>query len=245
MNILAIIPARLASTRFPGKPLIDINGKPMIQRVYEQTKKAFENVVVATDDDRIFAAVEKFGGKAIMTSEKHESGTDRCAEALSIYEKLSKQEFEFIINVQGDEPYIQPEQLKLLAACIQKQGSQIATLVKKIENDEVLFDRNIPKVVINKNKEVIYFSRQTIPYLRNEESNNWIQKHVFYKHIGLYAYTKSILLEITKLKPSKLEKAESLEQLRWIENEYKINVEITDIESISVDTKEDLEKLNL
>ena len=243
MNILAIIPARYASTRLPGKPLIDINGKPMVQRVYEQTKKAFEHVVVATDDERIYKAVENFNGKVVMTSEKHQSGTDRCAEALQLYEKVSNLEFGFIINVQGDEPYIQPEQLKLLAACIRKPGSQIATLVKKIEDDEILFDRNIPKVIINTNNEAIYFSRQTIPYLRNEESNNWLQKHVFYKHIGLYAYTKSTLLEITKLKPSKLEKAESLEQLRWIENSYKINTKITDIESVSVDTKEDLEKL--
>lgn len=243
MNILAIIPARYASTRLPGKPLLDINGKSMIQRVYEQSKKVFEHVIVATDDERILTAVNNFGGNAIMTSVEHKSGTDRCAEALAIYEKESGLNFEFIINVQGDEPYIQPEQLQLLVDTIKKPDSQIATLVKAIENSEILFDPNIPKVVLNTKKEAVYFSRNTIPYLRNEESNNWLQKHVFYKHIGLYAYRKKTLSEITKLKPSKLEMAESLEQLRWIENGYKINVEVTGIESVSVDTRKDLKKL--
>ena len=215
----------------------------MIQRVYEQAKKAFKHVIVATDDKRILVAVTNFGGNAIMTSAEHKSGTDRCVEALAIYEKESGLDFEYIINVQGDEPYIQPDQLKLLADTIQKESSQIATLVKKIENIDILFDRNIPKVVLNTKKEAIYFSRNTIPYLRSEESNHWLENHVFYKHIGLYAYRKNILLEITQLSPSKLEIAESLEQLRWIENGYKISAEITDIESVSVDTKEDVEKI--
>jgi len=240
MNILGIIPARYASTRFPGKPLVDISGKTMIQRVYEQAKKcsSFADVVVATDDDRIFDHVLAFDGKAVMTSAEHQSGTDRCAEVASKHP-----EYDIIINIQGDEPYIDPEQITKLAACFNDPGTQIATLVKKIHSVEELHNANSPKVLINKLSEAIYFSRSPLPHIRGQEPQNWLNYYTYFKHIGIYGYRADILQQITKLPVSPLEKAESLEQLRWIENGYKIKVAETELETVAVDTPEDLNKL--
>jgi 3-deoxy-manno-octulosonate cytidylyltransferase (CMP-KDO synthetase) len=241
MKIIGIIPARYASTRFPGKPLVDIAGKSMIQRVYEQAKKSthLTEVVVATDDIRIEKHVKTFGGKAVMTSDQHQSGTDRCFEAITIFAEPA----DIIINIQGDEPFIHPAQIDEIASCFNVPRVQIATLVKKIDSATDLFNVNIPKVILNKNKEAIYFSRQTIPYIRGKKEEEWMLHHTFYKHIGIYAYRVSVLAEITALKPASLEIAEGLEQLRWIENGYKIKVELTDYESVAVDVPDDLKKL--
>ena len=238
-KILGVIPARYASTRFPGKPLVDIDGKTMIRRVYEQAKKAnLNHVVVATDDERIANEVKSFGGEFIITSPNHQSGTDRCAE---IAQKISG--FDIVINIQGDEPFINPYQISLLCSCFDDKNVKIATLVKAIKNNEELFNNNIPKVVLNSNNEAIYFSRQPIPFIRNAEKENWQTAHQFYKHIGIYGYRTQTLLEITQLSSSKLELAESLEQLRWIENGYPIKTKVTDIETIAIDTPEDLKKI--
>ena len=245
MKILGIIPARYASTRFPGKPLVDINGKTMIMRVYEQSAKAFEFVCVATDDKRIFDHVNSCGGKAIMTSSLHASGTDRCEEALDLISKELNSEFDVVVNIQGDEPFVNPLQLELLVSCFENEKAQIATLVKVITNNNDIFDSNKPKVVLDKNNFAIYFSRSPIPFLRNINQNDWANKNDYYKHIGLYAYRTNILREIIKLPLSKLETAESLEQLRWIENGYNIIAKITDIETLSIDTPDDLKKVSL
>lgn len=243
MNILGIIPARYDSTRFPGKPLVEIKGKSMIMRVYEQSLMAFKTVYVATDDNRIFEHVKSFGGKVIMTSSEHKSGTDRCAEAaVKISEEL-KTNFDIVVNIQGDEPFIQPSQLELLVSCFNDSETEIATLVKQIELEEDIWDTNKPKVVLNNKEQAIYFSRSAIPFLRNVQKEDWLNKGKFYKHIGLYAYRSKVLQEITKLPVSKLEWSESLEQLRWIENGYKIGVRVSDIETISIDTPEDLKKI--
>lgn len=240
MKVLGIIPARFASTRFPGKPLIDIQGKSMIQRVYEQALKAksLNKVVVATDDKRIAAEVSAFGGEFVMTADTHQSGTDRCAEVAQHFP-----DYGIVINIQGDEPFINPEQIDLLVSCFEQQGVQLATLIKEIHTEEELFNNNIPKVVINSRQEAIYFSRHTIPYIRNADKDKWLNSHQFYKHIGIYGYTASGLQNITKLRPSALEIAESLEQLRWVENGYAIQTRITAIETIAIDTPEDLGKI--
>jgi 3-deoxy-manno-octulosonate cytidylyltransferase (CMP-KDO synthetase) len=240
MQILGIIPARYASTRFPGKPLVDIAGKSMIQRVYEQAKKCTQlsEVIVATDDDRIFEHVHDFGGKAVMTSSTHQSGTDRCAEAAEKHP-----EYDVIINIQGDEPYIDPEQISKLISCFNDADTQLATLIKKVSNEQELHNTNSPKVIINKNSEAIYFSRSPLPHIRGQEPQNWLQHFTYFKHIGIYGYRADVLKLITKLPVSLLEKAESLEQLRWIENGYKIKVAETEIETIAIDTPEDLKKL--
>lgn len=241
MKFIGIIPARYGSSRFPGKPLADMDGKPMIQRVYEQVKKALDEVWVATDDERILKAVENFGGKAVLTSPDHKSGTDRCNEAFS---KIGNG-FDVVINVQGDEPFIQPQQIETLKSCFDSKETELATLVKPFKKDdgfEVLFNPNSPKVVLNKNSEAIYFSRSIIPYIRDANHTEWLDRHVFYKHIGMYAYRSDILKKITLLPQSNLELAESLEQLRWIENGYKIKVGLTDIETIGIDTPEDMEQ---
>jgi 3-deoxy-manno-octulosonate cytidylyltransferase (CMP-KDO synthetase) len=236
--ILAVIPARFASTRFPGKPLVLIQGKTMIQRVYEQVKlcKKVDKIVVATDDLRIFEAVEAFGGEVMMTQEDHVSGTDRCAEVAKKYKTA-----QYILNVQGDEPFIQPEQIELLIATLQAtKQTQIATLAKKIEKHDVLFNPNSVKVVFGEDKLALYFSRHPIPYLRGQEQENWLNQQDYYKHIGLYGFQRKTLLKIAQLQPSTLEKAESLEQLRWLENGYKIGVGITELETVGIDTPEDL-----
>ena len=243
MKFLGIIPARYASTRFPGKPLADINGKPMIQKVYEQASKALEEVWVATDDTRIEECVKSFGGKVIMTSPDHQSGTDRIAEAaLQITTKLNSQ-FDVIINIQGDEPFIQPEQINSLKNCFTSPSTEIATLIKSISNASEIFDANKVKVVISKDKRALYFSRSPIPFVRGENKEKWIEKHKFYKHIGMYAYRYKALTEVTELNQSFLELSESLEQLRWLENGYWIQTEITEHESIGIDTPEDLERV--
>lgn len=242
MKILGIIPARYASTRFPGKPLVDIAGKSMIQRVYEQAKKCAQlsEVIVATDDNRIFEHVHSFGGRAVMTSSTHQSGTDRCAE---VAEKHP--EYDVIINIQGDEPYIDPEQISKLIGCFNDANTQLATLIKKVSNQEELHNTNSPKVIINKNSEAIYFSRSPLPHIRGQEPQNWLQHFTYFKHIGIYGYRADILKQITKLPVSPLEKAESLEQLRWVENGYKIKVAETEIETVAIDTPEDLKKLTV
>jgi len=241
MKILGIIPARFASTRFPGKPMVQINGKTMIQRVYEQAKKAksLTDVMVATDDKVIFEHVKSFGGRVVMTDSEHKSGTDRCAEIIE-YDIING--WNVAVNIQGDEPFIQPEQIDLVTSCFSAGDVQIATLVKPITSLKELNNPNTPKVVVNKHKEAIYFSRAPIPYVRGIEMNQWLDHGIFYKHIGLYAYRAGILKKISQLEPSPLELMESLEQLRWIENGYKIKVEFTEQESISIDTPEDLEK---
>lgn len=237
MNIIAIIPARYESSRFPGKPLAMLKNKPMIQWVVENVSKAIDEVWVATDDKRIFAAVNQFGGKAVITKSIHQSGTDRCAEAARILEKNTN--FDVIINVQGDEPFIQPEQIELLKSCFTSK-TEIATLIKKVETEEELFNLNRPKVVLGKNGEALYFSRATIPFVREFEKSKWISENTFWAHIGMYAYRSDILQKITRLEQGILEKAESLEQLRWLENGYKIQTAITTHQSIGIDTPEDL-----
>lgn len=244
ITFIGIIPARYASTRFPGKPLAILGGKPMIQRVYEQVKDSVDAVYVATDDERIRQVVENFGGNAVMTSEKHRSGTDRCEEAFS---KVGKG-FDVVINIQGDEPFIQPQQIEILKACFDEKDTQIATLVKPFsangDFEATLFNPNSPKVVVNKRMEAMYFSRSIVPYIRGKKYTEWLSSHIFYKHIGMYAYRAETLKEITTLPQSSLEIAESLEQLRWLENGYKIKVGITEQETIGIDTPEDLEKAN-
>lgn len=241
MKFIGIIPARYASTRFPGKPLAQMDGKPMIQRVYEQVKEVLDAVWVATDDARIEAAVKAFGGNVVMTSTEHRSGTDRCHEAYT----LVGAGYDVIINIQGDEPFIQPAQIESLKSCFDNDSIDIATLVKPFQgNDsyEALSNVNSPKVVLNKNQEALYFSRSIIPYLRGKEQQEWIASHTYYKHIGLYAYRADALAAITRLPQSPLEIAESLEQLRWLENGFKIKVGITQQETIGIDTPEDMEK---
>ena len=241
MKILGIIPARFASTRFPGKPLADIHGKPMIQRVYEQAKKCklLSEVVVATDDQRIEKAVKKFKGKVVMTSSEHGSGTDRCREALT---RLGGT-FDAVINIQGDEPFIHPEQIAEVASFFSNPKVQIATLCMKITSIHELTNHNTVKVVISQKKEAIYFSRTAIPYYRGEDFTEWIRMHDYFKHVGLYGYRSDVLKKITELEPSSLEMAESLEQLRWIENGYRIHIGITEHESKAVDTPQDLAKI--
>jgi 3-deoxy-manno-octulosonate cytidylyltransferase (CMP-KDO synthetase) len=242
-DFIAIIPARYGSRRFPGKPLAVINGKIMVQRVYEQASKVFKEVYVATDDERIYTAVTNFGGKVIMTLKKHTSGTDRCAEAADKLIQAGIANFDIVVNIQGDEPFIQEEQLIEIKKCFKSKRTQIATLVKPINNREDILNPNKPKVVINQKNEAIYFSRSPIPFVRGKQPNHWIGKHLFYKHIGLYAYRYDVLKKLTKLPESILERAESLEQLRWIEHGFTIKVAFTEHESLSVDTPKDLEKI--
>lgn len=241
MKFIAIIPARYASTRFPAKPLAMLGGKPVIQRVYEQVLGVLDDAVVATDDERIYDAVKAFGGKVEMTSEDHKSGTDRCWEA---YCKQG-QTYDVVVNVQGDEPFIQRSQLEALKRCFDDPQTDIATLVKPFAEADglaALENPNSPKVVLDAQSRAIYFSRSVIPYLRGVEREEWLSKQIYYKHIGLYAFRAKVLEAVTSLPQSTLEKAESLEQLRWLENGYKIGVGISEVETIGIDTPEDLEK---
>jgi 3-deoxy-manno-octulosonate cytidylyltransferase (CMP-KDO synthetase) len=242
MRFIGIIPARYASTRFPGKPLVSMKGKLMIQRVYEQVQNVLDAVCVATDDRRIEAAVKAFGGNVVMTSEQHRSGTDRCYEA---YTKVGRG-YHVIVNIQGDEPFIQPAQIETLKACFTDVYVQIATLVKPLpavdSSEMLLFSHNSPKVVLNKNREAMYFSRSIIPYYRGKVHTEWMANHTYYKHIGIYAYRADVLREITFLPPSPLEIAENLEQLRWLENGYRIKAGITHIDTIGIDTPEDMDR---
>lgn len=239
MKFLAIIPARYASTRFPAKPLAMLGGRPIIQRVYEQVSRVFDHVCVATDDERILKAVEAFGGVAVMTSTSHRSGTDRCFEA---YTK-SGLDVDVVVNVQGDEPFIAESQLRSVMACFDDAQTQIATLVKPFSSDcpmEVIENPNSPKVVTDRNGYALYFSRSVIPYLRGVERKDWPSRHTFLKHIGLYAYRVDVLKQITSMPMGELETCESLEQLRWLQAGYRIKVGQTDIETIGIDTPEDL-----
>lgn len=239
MRYIAIIPARYASTRFPAKPLAILGGKPVIQRVYEQVAGVMDETIVATDDSRIYRAVTDFGGRAEMTSTDHRSGTDRCWEA---YCKHGG-DYDIVVNVQGDEPFIQRSQLEAIKRCFDNPATDIATLVKPFSVEDgltALENPNSPKVVLDKEGRAIYFSRSVIPYLRGVDKSEWLSKHTFYKHIGIYAFRTDILQQVTSLPQSTLEKAESLEQLRWIENGYRIGVGISDIETIGIDTPDDL-----
>ena len=242
MKFVGIIPARYASTRFPGKPLADILGQPMIQRVYERASQVLDTVVVATDDQRIYDAVVQFGGRVVMTSENHKTGTDRCYEALT---KLPET-YDVVINIQGDEPFIAIEQIEALKNCFVSDQIQLATLVKPFDANtsiDELENPNTPKVILSQTGEAICFSRSVIPYLRGLEKSQWAAAHTYYKHIGIYAYRTDILAQITKMTQTPIEKAESLEQLRWLENGLHIHVAITHSDNHSIDTPEDLQRV--
>ena len=238
MKFIGIIPARYASSRFPGKPLAMLGGKMVIERVVEQVSSILDNVYVATDDQRIYDAVTGFGGRAIMTRTDHQSGTDRIREA---YEKIGE-DFDVIINIQGDEPFIQRSQIKTVMDCFNDENTQIATLGKLFTTMEAVRNHNSPKIVIDNNGYALYFSRSEIPFVRNVDEKEWINKYPFMKHIGLYAYRSNVLKEITELPQSSLELAESLEQLRWLQNGYKIKVGTTDVETVGIDTPDDLKR---
>ena len=241
LKFTGIIPARYASTRFPGKPLAMIGDKSMIERVWCEVTKVLDEAYVATDDERIFNAVTAFGGKAIMTSPDHKSGTDRCYEAYI----NSGSDADVIINIQGDEPFIHEDQLREIKECFADEQTQIATLARKFNpalGFEALKDCTKPKLVADNNMNALYFSRSVIPFVRNAEESVWADSHPFYMHVGMYAYKASVLAEITKLPQSSLELAESLEQLRWLQNGYKIKVGLTDKETIGIDTPADLQK---
>lgn len=244
MKTIVIIPSRYGSSRFPGKPLAIIDGKPMIQHVYENAKKAVSDVWVATDDTRIADAVKKFGGNFVMTSTECASGTDRLAQAISSIPHGDN--YDVVINVQGDEPFIKPEQILDLTSIFEKNPkTEIATLVKHLTETDDLFNQNKPKVVIDKDNNALFFSRSPIPFFRGLDKDLWTKNHTYYKHIGIYAYKRDVLLAVTKLPRSPLEIAESLEQLRWIENGYSIATAVTEFENLCVDTPEDLEKILL
>ena len=243
MKTIGIIPARYSSTRFPGKPLVDILGKSMIQRVYEKCLEAntLHSVYVATDDNRIFDHVHSFGGKAIMTQHTHTNGTERCEEVLS---KLNDSEIDLVINIQGDEPFISPTQIDLLTNLFyQYPETEIGTLIKKIDDYDTLINPNVPKVVFTPQFDALYFSRNTIPYQRDFKKTNWLQNHHYFKHIGIYGYTSKTLREIVHLDETPLELIEKLEQLRWLEKGYRIKVAETSHETIGIDTPEDLVKV--
>ncbi len=242
MRVVGIIPARYASTRFPGKPLALIQGKTMIRRVCEQAWKAkLDDVVVATDDVRIADEVMSFGGKYVLTDPNHRSGTDRCREAMD----LLTVPCDAVVNIQGDEPFINPRQIDQMADLICKEGVQLASLAKRIEDEEELFSPNTVKVVMDGNGQALYFSRNPIPYMRNVEKKDWLKQGLFYKHIGIYAYRAETLRKVALLEPSPLELAESLEQLRWLENGMAICMGITTSENVSIDLPSDLKKAEL
>lgn len=239
MKVVGIIPARYASTRFPGKPLALIKGKPMIQRVYEQALKSkLDAVVIATDDVRIADAVMDFGGQYVMTSPNHRSGTDRCCEALD----LLKTKYDAVVNIQGDEPFIDPKQIDLLVDLIVRDDTPLASLAKRIDDADELFSPNTVKVVVNQEGNAMYFSRNPIPFMRNVDRDEWLAKGRFYKHIGIYAYKADVLHQVAHMEPSALEQAESLEQLRWLENGLAIRMALSDAENISIDTPDDLHR---
>lgn len=238
MKFIGIIPARYASTRFPGKPLVLLAGKPMIQHVYEKVAAVLDDVCVATDDERIFRAVEAFGGKVVITSSAHKSGTDRIAEAV---QKIGGS-YDVVVNIQGDEPFIATSQIETICQLFDDPQTQIATLGKAFAEMEAVENPNSPKIVTDNQGYALYFSRSVIPFIRGAERKEWLKCYPFLKHIGLYAYRTKVLNEITRLPQSPLELAESLEQLRWLQNGYRIKVGITDVETIGIDTPEDLKK---
>lgn len=247
MNVLGIIPSRYASTRFPGKPLAMIGEKSMINRVYDQAIQAIEYVYVATDDQRIFKHVKDFGGSVVYTIEDHETGTSRCAEALEIIERETGIDFDIVLNIQGDEPFIDPQPLKDLINVFKpyNQNVQIATLIKTIHRQDELFNKNTAKVILSKGRNILYFSRSPIPFNRDLEESDWLSKskHTYFKHVGIYAFRTDILREITELPYSSLEEVEKLEQLNWLEHNYSIKAVHTTYESLGVDTPEDLQKV--
>lgn len=240
MKVIGIIPARYASTRFPGKPLADIAGQTMIQRVYHQAKHcaSLSEVVVATDDSRIYDHVKSFAGNVMMTQDTHQSGTDRCAEVVN-----NIAGFDVAINIQGDEPFIDPQQIDLLVSCFENPHTNIATLVRKVQSLEELKDPNKPKVVLDKHGQALYFSRQAVPYLRDEALENWLDKRPFYSHIGIYGYRIDTLRELSALPVSDLEIMEALEQLRWLDNGYKIQTAVSNHSNDAIDTPQDLERI--
>ena len=238
MKYIAVIPARYASTRFPGKPLAMLGGKTVIQRVCEQVASILPEVYVATDDERIFRAVEAFGGRAVMTRTDHKSGTDRIEEAVEKIGTLA----DVVINVQGDEPFIQPSQVETLMHLFDNPETQIGTLGKPFETVEAVKNPNSPKIVVDNRGFALYFSRSVIPYIRGVEESQWLGHYPFLKHLGIYAYRREVLAEVTRLPQGRLEKAESLEQLRWLENGYRIRVGLTDVETVGIDTPEDLQR---
>ena len=238
MKFIGIIPARYASSRFPGKPLAILGGKPVIERVYEQASKVLEEAYVATDDERIFRAVSDFGGRAIMTRPDHKSGTDRIEEAAEKIGTIA----DVIINIQGDEPFIQPSQIETLKALFDAPETQIGTLGKRFETAEAAMNPNSPKIVTDRRGFALYFSRSVIPYVRGVQGEEWFTHFPYLKHLGLYAYRRDVLREVTQLPQSPLELAESLEQLRWLENGYRIRVGLTDVETVGIDTPEDLQR---
>ncbi len=242
MKTLGIIPSRYASTRFPGKALALLGNKPVIQWVYERSESAVDTLCVATDDERIYHCVKGFGGIPVMTSPGHLSGTDRCAEALDIIENIKNQHYEVVVNIQGDEPFVDPTQINQLVQLFNDPLTQIATLASEISKMDDILDPNIAKVVVDIHDFALMFSRSPLPYLRGIKKDEWLAKHRFLKHIGVYAFLPGVLRKITKLPPSTLEKAESLEQLRWLENGYHIKLGISSLQNIGIDTPEDLEK---
>lgn len=240
-KVVGIIPARYQSSRFPGKPLAMILGKTMIQRVFEQASRAecLTRLVVATDDERIFQHVLSFGGNVVMTSSDHSTGTERCAEAIT----LLPEKYDVVVNIQGDEPFIHPSQIDAVADICLKPEAKIGTLIKTVDNTETLLNSNVVKVVVDSDNKALYFSRQAIPFIRGVEINNWLAHHTFYAHIGIYAYKSHVLPEIVKLPVSLLEKSESLEQLRWLENKYSIYTALTQAETWAVDTPDDIKRI--
>ena len=238
MKFIGLIPARYASTRFPGKPLALLGGKPVIQRVYEQVTSVLDDACVATDDERIYNCVKEFGGKVVMTRTDHKSGTDRIEEAI---EKIGG-DYDVIVNIQGDEPFIQRSQIETVCSCFDDEETQIATLGKPFTSMDAVANPNSPKIVVDNNNFAMYFSRSIIPFVRGKEQTEWLDHYPFLKHLGIYAYRREVLRKITQLPQSSLEMAESLEQLRWLQNGFKIKVGLTDIETVGIDTPEDLER---
>lgn len=238
MKFIGIIPARYASTRFPGKPLALLGGKPVIQHVYEKVAAVLEAAYVATDDERIYDAVKSFGGQVVMTRTDHKSGTDRIEEAI---EKIGG-EWDVVVNVQGDEPFVAKSQLDTICHCFDDPTTQIATLGKPFESMEAVQNPNSPKIVVDNMDFAMYFSRSVIPYVRGKEKSSWLTHYPFLKHLGIYAYRKDVLRQVTQLPQSSLEIAESLEQLRWLQNGFKIKVGTTDVETVGIDTPQDLER---
>ncbi len=238
MKFIGIIPARYGSSRFPGKPLALLGGKPVIQRVYEQVAKALDEAYVATDDERIYNKVLAFGGKAVMTSTEHQSGTDRVNEAV---QKIGGH-YDVVVNIQGDEPFVQRSQIAAICQCFDSPDVQIATLGIPFKSIEEVNNPNSPKIVVSNEGFAMYFSRSVIPFIRGVEPDNWLEAYPFLKHLGIYAYRPAVLNEITALPQSSLERAESLEQLRWLQNGYRVKVGLTQVETVGIDTPADLER---
>jgi len=242
MRILGIIPSRFGSTRLEGKPLLDLQGKTMIQRVYEQAQKALTHVLVATDDERIEKTVKGFGGKVVMTDDQHTTGTNRCLEAYELYTKRQSEPFDVIINIQGDEPLLAPQQIELLANCFKDQSVNMATLAMPVKTNEEIHQGGV-FVVLDKNQRALYFSRSVIPFVRDETPEDWTKHHTFYKHVGMYGFQPEALKTFANLPQTSLEKAECLEQNRWLEHGKHIQVALTNHPTIAIDTPNDLAKV--